>query len=112
MISNENPLISALVSDPDMQPLLVEYADDLLTEERQLEEQLRLEDAPGLKQTIHRLKGSGGGYGYPEISRLAGEIHNAFHLELKVTEDIESKVRALILLCQRARAGIALLKRS
>lgn len=70
-------LQSRFVSDPYMRPLLEEYASELAEKVAILKKALATGDLKALQHWAHDLKGSGGGYGFPEITRCAGDLEKA-----------------------------------
>ena len=44
-------------------------------------------EAEALRATVHRLSGAAGTFGYPELSRLAGEVDDALIEHGRVTDE-------------------------
>lgn len=69
------PITSAvLVDDPDLEDLVTVFLSRLPMLVSDLETYYANADWPTFKGKIHELKGVGGGYGYPQITELAGKI--------------------------------------
>lgn len=72
-----SPLVSSLIAqDPDMVDLVSAFVDGLPEAVNELGTLLSRRDWEGIKKRVHDLKGLGGGYGYPELTRLAFEIES------------------------------------
>ena len=71
------------------------FRDRAATHAVELEDALRTGDNACLTQIAHRLSGSGGTFGYPEIGRLAETVERAADTELSTTQ-LKCVVRALI----------------
>ena len=73
------PVHSSYAADPDMLELVREFALELPERADALERLLaggRLEE---LGVLAHQLKGAGGGYGYAQVSEVAGVLELALH---------------------------------
>ena len=75
MISD--PLVSEFAEDVEMAALLRQYADGLDETCRQLFRALENGDAAAVRRIGHQLKGTGGGYGYPELTEAGGRLEDA-----------------------------------
>lgn len=72
-------LVSQLVaSEPDMIELVAEFVRGLPDRVREMREAQAKSDFELLRTLAHRLKGAGGSYGFPPISRLAGALEQQF----------------------------------
>ena len=60
--------------DPSCADLVEEFLAGLATRLKSMETAIRDADLTTLRTAAHQLKGSGGGYGYPELTRLAAEL--------------------------------------
>ena len=63
-----------LAEDPEMEPLVVDYVQNLPGTLHRLEENLARADEESLAQGAHRLKGTGGGFGYQQLTDLAAQL--------------------------------------
>ncbi len=62
---------SELANDPDMQQLVQDYVAGLPHQVKALQDLLQSNDLKELGRLAHQLKGAGGGYGFPQITKLA-----------------------------------------
>lgn len=74
---NEQDWLQRLEQDPQMQALKRQFARQLPVLLAELQTLYQASDWPGLRFAAHSLKGSAGSMGYPEATRLAGEIEQA-----------------------------------
>jgi len=71
----KDPIPSDLVSqDGSFADLVQEFIDGLGGRMAEMETAVSNGDYQALKRLAHQLKGSGGGYGYPDLTNLAAEI--------------------------------------
>lgn len=71
----DNPIPSDLVSqDASFADLVQEFVDGLDQRMEDMNKALTEGDFQSIKHLAHQLKGSGGGYGYPSLTKLASEI--------------------------------------
>ncbi|QYK48799.1 MAG: Hpt domain-containing protein [Phycisphaeraceae bacterium] len=102
-----SPLRSDLADDPDMVELLDFFVAELGERIASLQSHLDAQRLGDLRTLAHQLKGAAGGYGYPDLSRIAGT------LEASITEGgpepdpttVKHAVDALVDVCRRAIAG-------
>ena len=72
-------LVSHLVQEsPDLRDIVQEFVQGLAPQVGQLKEAYEKLDWQMLTVLSHRLKGAGGSYGYPDISRLCAEMEQGF----------------------------------
>jgi CheY-like chemotaxis protein len=93
-------LQSEFASDPDMKEVLGEFISGLPAQVAQIQQLLEEQNLAELRRAVHQLKGAGGGYGFPQITRLA----------LSAEEEVKSG-RALGSVRERVDALIALVRR-
>ncbi|WP_019675654.1 hybrid sensor histidine kinase/response regulator [Arsukibacterium perlucidum] len=74
---SEQDWLQRLEQDPQMQALKRQFARQLPVLLAELQQHLRGEDWAALRFAAHSLKGSAGSMGYPQVTRLAGEIEQA-----------------------------------
>ena len=72
-----DPIRSQYEDDADMLDLVREFASDLPSRVRCLEELLAQGDFEELERMAHQLKGAGGGYGFPQITETAAALEQA-----------------------------------
>lgn len=69
------PIVSTkILTDADTIPLLIDFVDKLQEKLSELQGAAQTTDAPKLTALAHRLRGSAGLYGYPELCNLCGEL--------------------------------------
>ena len=100
--TNTSVLQSSLWQDEAMRPLILVYLENLAAHVQQLEGALI---AAGQTQTVDaiclQIKGSAGGYGYPQISHAAQHLL-ALNRAMESPEKLQRNFHALVRLCQRA----------
>ncbi len=87
MSEPENIVIhSTLAVDPDYHEIILEFVDSIPAKIHSISD-LKVRCAwDELRRVAHQLKGSGGGYGYPAISKLGGELEDAIKSERPASE--------------------------
>ena len=85
---------STLISQPDFRPLVERYIADLPPIIARIHDLLAQDDMIQLARQLHRLKGSGGGYGFAQLSILAAEAEKA--VAAGQCEVVESAVAGLV----------------
>lgn len=65
---------SAYADDPDFRELLEEFSAAVPERRQGLIDAHRAADHQALRMRAHQLKGAGGGFGFPQLSDLAGEL--------------------------------------
>jgi two-component system, sensor histidine kinase len=93
-------LESEFASDPDMKEVLGEFIAGLPAQVAQIQHLLQEQNLAELRRAVHQLKGAGGGYGFPQITRLA----------LSAEEEVKSG-RALGSIRERVDALVSLVRR-
>jgi len=68
------PIHSEYESDPDMMEIVVEFVAELKDRIATLESLHAAGDLDELRVLAHQLKGAGGGYGFPQITEVAGVL--------------------------------------
>jgi histidine phosphotransfer protein HptB len=103
--SSENqPLLSALASDPDLGELVQMYVDEMAGRIATIQDLLSSADWEGLRRFAHQMKGAAGSYGFEPISSVAGVVEDS--VRQGVPEDqIRQAVGDLLAMCSRVRAG-------
>ena len=71
------PIRSRYADDPDMLEIVREFAQELPERAASLDALLKAERLSELQTAAHQLKGSGGGYGFPEITECAARLEQA-----------------------------------
>jgi len=83
------PLRSTYADDPDMRELIGDFVDALPESVHSLTRLLDANDLNGLTSAVHQLKGTGGGFGFGIITRMASTAEQ----RLKSNESVESARR-------------------
>lgn len=99
-----SPVVSKLLADePDMADLVVEFIDSIPAMFNKIDRAAKNRDWENLKFEVHSLKGVGGGYGYPELTEIAGKME--FQIAAKNQLEIDSLLETLDTYIQRIVAG-------
>ena len=75
--SSQTAVTSDFADDPDFHELLEMFAESISEHRREFETSHRDGDIQQLQALAHKLKGAGGGYGFPEMTTLAAELETA-----------------------------------
>ncbi len=102
MSTEHTTLVSEFAGDPDMADLVGLFLDELPERIGAIRTALSAGDAEELQRRVHQLKGAGGGYGFPSISKAAAEVEAPLRAGERDLSVISSKVDALTALCERA----------
>lgn len=104
---NTSPLRSEYADDPDMAELVDLFVSELSDRIARLESGLAQSRLSDLKTLAHQLKGAAGGYGYPELSRVAGLLETQLIQDdaLRGTAALARSVQDLVSICRRAIDG-------
>lgn len=99
------PLRSQLLADdPDMRDIVEEFVDNLSSRFANLKSAHEKLEWEQLRTLAHQLKGAGGSYGYPDISRLGAMMEAAFNKQ-EATQ-FAAWMDELASLIAAARAGL------
>lgn len=99
-------LVSELANDPDMGEIVAEFVDEMPAKMQSLLDCWRGQKFDELRRLAHQLKGSSGGYGFPQVGKAAGVLEHAIN-ESAATgsegslEQIRASMDELIGLCRR-----------
>lgn len=74
LLVNKSPLISTLVNDEIVGPLVPQFIKDLPSRMDQLKAFIKANSINEIKSLAHQLAGSGGSYGFPEVTELSRHI--------------------------------------
>ena len=100
--ANTSVVSSSLWSDEQMRPLILTYLENLSTQVRQLDEMLTgAEPADAVEALCLQIKGTAGGYGYPQISHAAQHLL-ALNRADEPVEKVQRQCQVLSSLCERA----------
>ncbi|MBC8115939.1 MAG: Hpt domain-containing protein [Candidatus Saccharimonas sp.] len=95
---------SSWQSDPDYSDLLPLFVDELPSMRRTLLEFAKVCDFENVKREAHKLRGSAGGYGYPGLSQLAGQLEDTCKTSARDSNAILQDLDQLIGYIERVRA--------
>ena len=99
-------LVSQLVKEsPDLGDIVAEFVQGLAPQGGELKQAFEKLDWQMLAVLAHRLKGAGGSYGYPDISRLGAEMEHGFRSQ--DAENFQAWMTRLNKLVAAAEAGLA-----
>jgi PAS domain S-box-containing protein len=88
-------LRSSRAQDPALRGVLAEYVADLPSQVAQLSSLLAEGNLSDLRSCVHQLRGSGGGYGFDEITALAAEAETAIISGAGI-QQVKTGIQALI----------------
>lgn len=91
--------------DREMAALVDFFVDELGARLRELETAWSSSDQRLLCRIAHQLRGAGAGYGFPDITRAAGELEDAVREQPPAMQAISQKLQALVDLCQGVIRG-------
>ncbi len=94
------PIHSCLENDPIVKRILQDYVSELPNHVNRLATSLENHELAELRILVHQLRGSGGGYGFAEISRLAAQAEDAIDGN-EPLDQTAAEVRSLIELIRR-----------
>lgn len=102
--SYEEPIYSALIQEePRFEDLLYNFIDSLRIMQKQIIHTFWNNEFYALAQAVHDLKGTAGGFGYPDLTKLAEEIES--RLKEKDNQAIEDLLEKLEVMCERIYQG-------
>lgn len=99
--NSADPIFSTQWNDGRLRPLIITFLDGLEREIQHLCDHVTSGDAEAMRRATLSLKGSAGGYGFPQISAAAQDVLKSMEPGTQV-DAIRSKVDTLIALCQNA----------
>ncbi|MCK6485768.1 MAG: Hpt domain-containing protein [Phycisphaerae bacterium] len=97
------PIVSELAGDPELRPLVAAFVAELPHRVAEMRRCLGEGDFLPLVSKAHQLKGSAGGYGFPEITAGAAAVEKCARLATERVR-LAAELNALADLCERARA--------
>jgi CheY-like chemotaxis protein len=89
------PVVLQMESEPELLHFLPAFIADLPAQVNVLHELMLREEVKGLARCIHQLKGTGGMYGFPQITQLAGRTEERLSSPIELREAMAA-VRELI----------------
>jgi len=104
-VPQTEPIISSLLGDaPEFDELVANFIEQLPTLLEPVDQAWKDEDWPTLKAKAHDLKGVAGGYGFPQLTEVAGQIE--FELAKQTFDGIEPLIDIMWALYQRIQQGM------
>jgi len=91
-------------NDPDYADLLPQFVEELPSMRTTLLEFAKVCDFENVKREAHKLRGSAGGYGYPGLSELAGQLEDTCKTSARDSNAILEDLDELIGYIERVRA--------
>ncbi|HZZ74005.1 MAG TPA: Hpt domain-containing protein [Pirellulales bacterium] len=98
------PLYSTLAADPDLGELVEMFVGEMPDRARCLAGLWAAGELDALQMAAHQLKGSAGGYGFPQLTASAARLEGSLR-EQAAPEILRDRTNELVALCGRARAG-------
>ncbi len=100
----EDPIESELVrEDATFADIVVEFVDGLEARLKKMVAAVETRDFESLRVAAHQLKGSGGGYGYPQLTEQAADLERRAKVE--AIEECREALDGLKQLCDRVVVG-------
>ena len=101
----DGPIFSLYADDEDMAEILAEFVDGLPGKLDALEKAASESDMAQVAARAHDLKGSGGGFGFPAISKAAETVEYFARDEESNVDDCATILSELKSVCERAVVG-------
>lgn len=103
--SDNGPLRSEFSDDPDMTELVIEYVEKMPQRVHSMVTAFETSSREQLIRIVHQLKGSGGGYGFPQLTTVADRLEQRLlSISDQELSTVDPEFRALIELCGRMAA--------
>ena len=100
----EDPIESELVrEDASFADIVVEFVDGLEARLNTMRTAVETRDFESLRIAAHQLKGSGGGYGYPQLTEQAADLEQRANAQ--TLEECREALDGLRKLCDRVVVG-------
>jgi signal transduction histidine kinase/DNA-binding response OmpR family regulator len=98
--ADSNIIRSEYAGDPDMQDLITQFVERLPTRVAEIQQLLSANNLDELRRTVHQIKGAGGGYGFPQLSKVASAAESQVNAGAAV-EEIAAHVNELVEMLRR-----------
>lgn len=82
--------MSPMMPDPELRELIAEFVAELPERFAALEKAAAGQDWQEVRRLAHQLKGSGGSYGFPEITAAAAKVEDAAREPARVLQAVAS----------------------
>jgi HPt (histidine-containing phosphotransfer) domain-containing protein len=101
-----DPLYSqALPDNPEIAELIPQFLRELCEKREQMATALDFGDIDSLRIAAHNYRGSGGSYGFPELSEVAGELEDAAQ-DGSIDDQVRQAFARFSAVTERLRAGL------
>jgi PAS domain S-box-containing protein len=98
--ARDEPIRSTFAAVTKMRKILDEFVEGMAVQVGHITEWLEREDLQSLRRAAHQLKGAGGGYGFPQVTELAGRVERSI-AETEPMEVIAARVDELVWLIRQ-----------
>jgi HPt (histidine-containing phosphotransfer) domain-containing protein len=88
-------LTSKFRDEQDMRDLILQFVAQLPKKVSRIQSLIERQDAQGLRQLVHQLKGAGGGYGFDSITEMAARAEAPLKAGQSL-QQVEQEVQALV----------------
>lgn len=99
-------LVSSLVDDDIVRTLIPQFSVNLSRYVGEIESFAKNADWPSVKTLAHQLKGTGGGYGFPAVSEIAGQLERVVADSEIVPERVFKLSEKLFQVSRRIERGL------
>ena len=103
---NQGPVLSEFADDPDYVPLVAEFIEAMPQRLEELQAALDVSDFSRVTSLAHQLKGAGGGYGFPEVTKVALALEQAARHGPAAATEVRAILGTLGQLIARMAAGL------
>ncbi len=101
--SADQSIVSLYADDPDIVPILGDYVEHLGGQVDEMRTALASGRFADLRRFAHRIKGSGGNYGYPSLTDAAKDLEEA--AKMQDARSAEEALHKVASLCRAIRQG-------
>ncbi len=98
------PLLSQFHDDADIGDLIPFFIDELAGRLREIESSFEAGDGQTLQEVAHKVRGSAGGYGYPDLTDIASLVEDSLRDGVSL-DDVRVQVEEFVSLCRAAIDG-------
>ena len=98
------PVLSEFADDPDMSDLVGDFVGRMPERINALKSAFEAGDTEQVMRLAHQLKGSGGGYGFPLLTEVAGELEQKAKSAPTSIDNIKTEFEAVLDVCRRMAA--------
>ncbi len=106
VVPTKPPISSQFEHDADLADLIPMFINDLETRVQELRDAFEAEDLEEVRLVAHKVRGSAGGYGFPDLTDIAGQVEDSIRSGCGVGE-VGEELGELVGLCLAAINGRA-----